>query len=42
MMAYRADSFIFGNVSKGEDIDLVVSGYTHCGQVRIPFKGGYV
>ena len=40
MMAHRPDSFIFGDASKEWDIDLVVSGHTHGGQVRIPFKGG--
>lgn len=40
MMAHRPDSFIFGNASKIWDIDLVVSGHTHGGQVRVPFKGG--
>ncbi len=40
MMTHRPDSFIFGNGSEKWDIDLVVSGHTHGGQVRIPFKGG--
>ena len=40
MMAHRPDSFIFGDASKVWDIDLVVSGHTHGGQVRLPFKGG--
>ena len=40
MMAHRPDSFIFGNASKIWDVDLVVSGHTHGGQVRVPFKGG--
>ena len=40
MMAHRPDSFIFWDASKVWDIDLVVSGHTHGGQVRIPFKGG--
>ena len=37
MMAHRPDSFIFGNASKIWDVDLVVSGHTHGGQVRVPF-----
>ena len=40
MMAHRPDSFIFGDASEVWDIDLVVSGHTHGGQVRLPFKGG--
>ena len=40
MMAHRPDSFIFGDVSSVYDIDLVVSGHDHGGQVVIPFLGG--
>lgn len=40
MMAHRPDSFIFGNVSSVWDVDLVVSGHDHGGQVVIPFLGG--
>ena len=40
MMAHRPDSFIFGNASQVWDIDLVVSGHNHGGQVVIPFVGG--
>lgn len=40
MMAHRPDSFIFGDASKTWDIDLVVSGHTHGGQVILPFVGG--
>lgn len=40
MMAHRPDSFIFGEASKDWDIDLVVSGHTHGGQVVVPFLGG--
>lgn len=40
MMAHRPDSFIFGNASKVWDIDLVVSGHNHGGQVVLPFIGG--
>ena len=40
MMAHRTDSFIFGNASKVWDVDLVVSGHNHGGQVVIPFVGG--
>ncbi|MDO4413691.1 MAG: metallophosphoesterase [Erysipelotrichaceae bacterium] len=40
MLAHRPDSFIFGDVSQVYDIDLVVSGHIHGGQVIIPFIGG--
>ena len=40
MMAHRPDSFIFGDASEVWDIDLVVSGHTHGGQVVLPFLGG--
>ena len=40
MMAHRPDSFIFGDASKVWDIDIVVSGHTHGGQVVLPFVGG--
>lgn len=40
MMTHRPDSFIFNNASKDWDIDLVVSGHTHGGQVVVPFLGG--
>lgn len=40
MMAHRPDSFIFGDASKAWDIDLVVSGHLHGGQVVLPILGG--
>lgn len=40
MMAHRPDSFIFGDASSYWDVDLVVSGHNHGGQVVIPFLGG--
>nr|WP_296266923.1 metallophosphoesterase [uncultured Merdimonas sp.] len=40
MMAHRPDSFIFGDASKVWNIDLVISGHNHGGQVVIPFLGG--
>ena len=40
MMAHRPDSFIFGNASRVWDVDLVISGHNHGGQVVLPFLGG--
>lgn len=40
MMSHRPDSFIFGEASKTWNIDLVLSGHTHGGQVVLPFAGG--
>ena len=40
MLSHRPDSFIFNDATKDWDIDLVVSGHTHGGQVVIPFVGG--
>ena len=40
MMAHRPDSFIFGDAAKTWEIDLVVSGHNHGGQVILPFLGG--
>lgn len=40
MMVHRPDSFIFGNASEVWNIDLVVSGHNHGGQVVLPFVGG--
>jgi predicted MPP superfamily phosphohydrolase len=42
MLAHRPDSFIFGEASVTWDIDLVVSGHLHGGQVVVPFKGGLI
>lgn len=39
-IAHRPESFIFGDDSKLFDIDLVVMGHLHGGQVVVPFKGG--
>ncbi len=39
-IAHRPDSFVFGNVSKVYDIDIVISSHLHGGQVVVPFKGG--
>lgn len=40
MMSHRPDSFIFGNASEYWDVDLVISGHNHGGQVVVPFLGG--
>ena len=40
MMSHRPDSFIFGDASKAWNVDLVISGHLHGGQVVIPFLGG--
>lgn len=40
MMAHRPDSFIFGDASQVWDIDLVISGHNHGGQVVLPVLGG--
>lgn len=40
MMAHRPDSFIFGDAAKTWEIDLVVSGHNHGGQVILSFLGG--
>ena len=40
MLSHRPDSFIFGDASEVWDIDLVISGHNHGGQVVLPFLGG--
>ena len=40
MLSHRPDSFVLGEASKTWDIDLVLSGHIHGGQIRIPFVGG--
>ena len=40
MLSHRPDSFIFGDASSYWDIDLVINGHNHGGQVVIPFLGG--
>lgn len=40
MMAHRPDSFVFGDAASVWNIDLVVSGHDHGGQIIIPFLGG--
>lgn len=40
MLAHRPESFVLGEASTAWDIDLVVSGHMHGGQVVLPFFGG--
>lgn len=40
MVSHRPDAFIFGDASRIWDLDLVVSGHLHGGQVVLPFLGG--
>ena len=40
MLSHRPDSFIFGDASTAWDVDLVVSGHLHGGQVVFPILGG--
>ena len=40
MISHRPDSFVFGEASSTWDIDLVVSGHDHGGQVVLPWLGG--
>ena len=40
MLSHRPDSFLFGEATATWDIDLVVSGHDHGGQVVLPLLGG--
>lgn len=40
MMSHRPESFCFGNASSVWDVDLVISGHIHGGQVVLPILGG--
>lgn len=40
MLSHRPESFILGEASKTWEIDLVVSGHVHGGQVVLPYVGG--
>ncbi len=39
-LAHMPDTFIFNGAYRLWDIDLVISGHTHGGLVRVPFAGG--
>ena len=40
LICHRPDSFIFNNAGRLWDVDLVVSGHVHGGQVVLPLLGG--
>lgn len=40
LLCHRPDSFIFGQAAETWDVDLVVSGHLHGGQVVLPLLGG--
>ncbi|WP_294516777.1 metallophosphoesterase [uncultured Pseudoflavonifractor sp.] len=40
MLSHRPDSFVFGEASVTWNVDLVVSGHLHGGQVVLPLLGG--
>lgn len=40
MMAHRPESFVLGQASQTWEVDLVVCGHTHGGQVVLPLRGG--
>lgn len=40
MLSHRLESYVFGDASKTWDIDLIICGHIHGGQVVFPFIGG--
>lgn len=40
LLCHRPDSFVFGAASATWDVDLVISGHNHGGQVVLPLLGG--
>lgn len=40
MLSHRPESFVFGDASKTWNIDLIICGHVHGGQVVVPFIGG--
>lgn len=40
LLCHRPDSFVFGEAARTWDVDLVISGHLHGGQVVLPLLGG--
>lgn len=40
MLSHRPESYVFGDASRTWNIDLIISGHVHGGQVVVPFIGG--
>ena len=40
LLCHRPDSFVFGEAARTWDVDLVISGHLHGGQVVLPLVGG--
>lgn len=40
LLCHRPDSFVFGEAASTWDVDLVISGHLHGGQVVLPLLGG--
>lgn len=40
MLSHRPESYVFGDASITWDIDLIICGHVHGGQVILPFLGG--
>lgn len=40
MLSHRPESYVFGDASKIWNIDLIICGHVHGGQVVVPFIGG--
>ncbi len=42
LLCHRSDSMVFNDAYLDWDIDVILSGHTHGGIVRVPFKGGLI